>query len=636
MKNSSHKPFVPASVEMPEVTLRAVVLGSVLGVVLGAANAYLGLYAGMTVSASIPAAVLSMGILRGVLRRGTILENNIVQTIAASGEALAAGVIFTIPALLITGVWLDVQFWPTTLICVSGGLLGIGFMVPLRRTHIVEDHTLTFPEGTACAEVLKAGDEGGSGARTILAAIAVGGLLKFFVGGVSLLRGTVEWAFQLGRTPFYFGADISAALLGVGYIVGLRIAALVFLGGVITWGVAIPLTGEPGAESNLLEWFTSEWSSQARYIGVGAMMIGGVWSILAIGGKLLRGLRESVAAYRQRASLESPHSQLAPRTERNMRGSHLALLLGFACVLAVALYYHLIGQWSVTLIAAASMLVMSFVFVAVASYIVGLVGSSNSPVSGMTICAVLATAGLLVVLGQTGPEGILATLGVAGVVCCAASSAGDISQDLKTGYLLGATPVRQQWMEVVGAAVSAVVMAPVMTVLHHAYGIGTGEPGSLKAPQATLFASLVEGIFGEGRIPWSYVAAGVGVGAAIIAADQLLRLTKSTFRLPVMAVAVGMYLPLALTAPIFLGGLVAAISRDRRESGSGILFASGLIAGEALVGVLLGLVIYVASLRGYSNVVPVPVFDSSAVSILALVGLAGLLYMVDRRGGARR
>jgi putative OPT family oligopeptide transporter len=603
-----------------------VVLGTVLGVVLGAANAYLGLYAGMTVSASIPAAVLSMGILRGVLRRGTILENNIVQTIAASGESLAAGVIFTIPALLITGVWSEIQFWPTTLICISGGLLGIAFMVPLRRTHIVEDQSLTFPEGTACAEVLKAGDAGGSGARTILAAIAVGGLFKFFVGGVALFRGTVEWAVQVGRTPLYFGADVSAALLGVGYIVGLRIAALVFLGGVVTWGIALPLSGAPAAGQDALEWFWTAWRDEARFLGVGAMMVGGVWSILSMSGGMLRGFRESLAGYRRGSAVRSPL-----RTERNMRGSHLAFLLGIACVMTVGLYYHLIGQWPLTLVAAASMLVMSFFFVAVASYIVGLVGSSNSPVSGMTICAVLATAGLLVVLGMTGPKGILATLGVAGVVCCATCSAGDISQDLKTGYLLGATPARQQWMEVVGAAIPALVMAPVMMVLHHAYGIGTGEPGGLKAPQATLFASLVEGIFGDGHIPWSYVAMGAGVGAAIIAADQLLRVANSTFRMPVMAVAVGMYLPLSLTAPIFLGGFVAALGKDRRETGRGVLFASGLIAGEAILGVALGLAIYLASLAGRDGILPVPVMDSAMLSALALVALAALLYAVDRR-----
>jgi putative OPT family oligopeptide transporter len=400
-----------------------------------------------------------------------------------------------------------------------------------------------------------------------------------------------------------------------------------FLGGLITWGIGVPLQGGPATDQDTLEWFWTVWRDEVRFLGVGAMMIGGVWSILSLGGGMIRGLRESMAGYRQTDALHSPR-----RTERNMRSSHLALLLAIACVTTVALYYYLIGNWGITLVAAASMLVMSFFFVSVASYLVGLVGSSNSPVSGMTICAVLATAGLLVVLGMTGPKGILATLGVAGVVCCAVASAGDISQDLKTGYLLGATPARQQWMEVVGAAIPALVMAPIMTVLHHAYGIGTGEPGALKAPQATLFASLAEGIFGDGYVPWQYVSAGAGVGAAIIAADQVLRLAKSRFRMPVMAVAVGMYLPLSLTAPIFLGGLVA-LGKDRRETGRGMLFASGLIAGEAILGVVLGLAIYLASLAGRDSLLPVPWLDSSLLSLLALMTLAGLLWWMDR--GAR-
>jgi putative OPT family oligopeptide transporter len=627
MNTKPHQPFIPADASIPEVTLRAVVLGIVLGIVLGAANTYLGLYAGMTVSASIPAAVLSMGILRGVLRQGTILENNIVQTIAASGESLAAGVIFTIPAMLITGVWDEIRFWPTTIICISGGLLGIGFMVPLRRMHIVEDQSLAFPEGTACAEVLKAGDQGGSGARTILAAIAIGGLFKFLVGGVAVFRGTVEWAFRAGRAPFYFGIDISPALLGVGYIVGLRVAVLVFLGGVIAWGIAIPLRGSPATGVNLLEWFWGTWRDEVRFLGVGGMIVGGAWSILSIGRNMVQGLRESLAGYRNRGGLRSPI-----RTERNMAAWQLALLLAIASAATFGLYYYLIRDWGVTLVSTAAALVMAFFFVAVASYIVGLVGSSNSPVSGMTICAVLATAGLLVLLGMTGDKGILATLGVAGVVCCAVCSAGDISQDLKTGYLIGATPAKQQWMEVVGAVIPALVMAPVMSVLHHAYGIGDARPGSLKAPQATLFASLMDGIFREERIPWSYVWFGVGIGAAIIVLDQLLRAARSTFRMPVMAVAVGMYLPLSLTAPILLGGFVSALSRDRRESGAGVLFASGLIAGEAIMGVLLGLAIYGASVWGSKDALPIRWLDSSLLSAAALALLALVLLMADRLG----
>jgi putative OPT family oligopeptide transporter len=435
----------------------------------------------------------------------------------------------------------------------------------------------------------------------------------------------VEWAFRAGRTPLYFGIDVSPALLGVGYIVGLRVAVLVFLGGVIAWGVAIPLQGSPPSDESLLDWFWSTWRDEVRFLGVGGMIVGGAWSILSIGRGMIRGLRESLAGYRARGLLQSPI-----RTERNLAGWQLAMLLAVASAATLGLYYYLIRDWGVTLVSTAAALVMSFFFVAVASYIVGLVGSSNSPVSGMTICAVLATAGLLVLLGMTGDKGILATLGVAGVVCCAVCSAGDISQDLKTGYLVGATPARQQWMEVVGAAIPALVMAPVMSVLHHAYGIGVDRPGSLKAPQATLFASLMKGIFAEGHIPWNYVWWGAGIGAAIITIDQLLRAAKFAFRMPVMAVAVGMYLPLSLTAPILLGGIVSALSRDRRESGAGVLFSSGLIAGEAITGVLLGLAIYAASLAGRKDLLPIPALDSPFLSVAALGVLAIALLLVDR------
>jgi putative OPT family oligopeptide transporter len=317
----------------------------------------------------------------------------------------------------------------------------------------------------------------------------------------------------------------------------------------------------------------------------------------------------------------------------NMARSHIALLLLGTCAITLGLYHYLIDDIGITVVATVSMIVMSFFFVAVASYIVGLVGSSNSPVSGMTICAVLATAGLLVLFGFSGEKGIIATLGVAGVVCCAACSAGDISQDLKTGYLIGATPKSQQWMEVVGAAIPAFVMAPVIQMLHHAYGIGTTQPGSLAAPQATLFASLVKGIFGQGNIPWNMVAIGLGIGVVIILVDQTLRIQRANFRMPVMAVAVGMYLPLTLAVPMLLGGIAASMIKNRSESGNGVLVSSGFIAGEAIAGVLLGIAIY--SLGGpFGFTLPEASLLSKlsvGSSIFALVGLALLLYIVDRK-----
>ncbi len=621
LSQDQHKPFIAAESTIPEVTIRAIILGILLGVVLGAANTYLGLYAGMTVSASIPAAILSMGILRGLMKRGTILENNIVQTIAASGESLAAGIIFTVPALLIAGVWTDIEFWPTTLICLTGGMLGICFMIPLRRSHIVEDKSLTYPEGTACAEVLIAGEKGGEGAKHILISIVLGAAFKFFTTGVSLFKGTVEWAFRAGNYPVYFGLDISPALLGVGYIVGLNVAVLSFAGGIIAWTVAIPMFSDAAGAESLMDWFWDMWSTKIRYLGVGGMIVGGTWSIISIRQGIVSGVREAIVGYR------GGEAGVAPiRTEQNMARKHIAWLLTVTAVLIYVLYESLIHSPGLSLAVTISAFVMSFFFVAVGSYVCGLVGSSNSPVSGITICALLATAGLLFFFGLTGDKAIVATLGVAGVVCCAVCSAGDISQDLKTGYIIGATPRHQQWMEVLGAAIPAFIVAPVLMVLHHAYGIGTGEPGALKAPQANLFANIVKGIFGTGELPWNYVVAGAALGVGVLLMDMRLKAAKSEFRMPVMAVAIGMYLPLTLTAPIFLGGLLSAWTRERGESAAGTLFASGLIAGEAVVGVLIGIVIYLNK-----DLLPIQVLNSDLVSLLGLLGMAVVLWRVGRK-----
>lgn len=627
MKALPSKLNIEPPAAIAELTVRAVVLGAILGVILGAANVYLGLYAGMTVSASIPAAVLSMGILRLFFRGGTILENNIVQTIAASGESLASGIIFTIPALLIAGVWTEIHFWPTALICIAGGLLGIGFMVPLRRTHIVEDKSLTFPEGVACAEVLKAGDKGGGSARFVFFAIIVGALFKFFTSGFSIFKGTVEWAFRVGSQPFYFGADISAALLGVGYIVGLNVAVLVFLGGALVWLVALPIMslGLP-ADGDLLGDMWGLWSSQARFLGVGAMITGGVWSIFSLRKVLVKGLSESLGGYKK---ADGTRENL-PRTEINMSRRQLALLLIVAIVVTFFLYQAMLHSFVTTAVATGAVVLMSFLFVAVASYIVGLVGASNSPVSGMTICALLVTAGLLALFGLTGDQAVIATLCVAGVVCCATCSAGDISQDLKTGYLIGATPRTQQWMEVVGAIIPALVMAPVLAILHNSYGIGTNAPGSLKAPQANLFASLVNGFFGNGTIPWTYIICGMGIGVVVIAIDVLLEKRKVKFRMPVMAFAVGMYLPMTLSLPMLLGGLIAHLVRDKSEAGTGTLLASGLIAGEAITGVVIG-----GLIAFQKDLLPVTLIASDIVSVAGMLGLfaffLGVLTYSKRR-----
>ena len=586
------EPYVPPHKNLPEVTVRALLLGVVLSVLMGAANTYLGLYAGMTVSASIPAAVISMAILRGILRRGTILENNIVQTMASTGESLAAGAIFTVPALVLIGEWQQFKFWPTTLIVLLGGLLGVVFMVPMRRALIVGRPDLLYPEGVACSEVLIVGEEGGSGIRLIASGILIGAVFKFLVNGIRLIQTTVEGALARGRSVLYMGSNMSVALVAVGYIVNLHIAALITLGGVIGWLIAIPLLGgyEPGMVP--IEVARALFYEKVRYIGVGAMLVGGlhsIWNVrkgILAGITGLRGVRHEVG--------EGSGERV--RTDRDMPLAWLLAVLLLTTFATFLFYDYLVGSLGIAAVTAMIMIVAAFLFVAVATYIVGLVGSSNSPVSGMTICALLIAAGTLLALGIRGESAILATLGVAGVVCCAACTAGDIAQDLKTGQLVGATPARQQWTEILGAIIPAFFFAPILSVLHNAYGIGTRGPDSLPAPQAALFASLTEGFFGDGRLPWNMIVIGVAIGIGLVVLNRLLELSGSGFRAHVMPVAVGMYLPLSLDIPIFIGGVIRYLfgkqsagmrAADARDAG--VLFGSGLIAGEALLGILLAI-----------------------------------------------
>jgi len=615
----------------PEFTARAILLGIALAVIMAAANAYLGLYAGMTVSASIPAAVISMSIMRGLMKTGTILENNIVQTMASAGESLAAGIIFTVPALVIIGVWKEFQFWPTTLIALCGGLLGAIFMIPMRRALIVEDRDLAYPEGVACAEVLRAGEAGGPGLRAILGGLAAGGLVKLFTAGVQFLKGTIETAFFLGGRVFFVGCDISPAMLGVGYIIKLEIALMVFLGSAAAWIAGIPLMDVPadmsGSPPLKVAWHL--WETRIRYIGVGAMVTGGIWSIIAVRGGIargLRGLRRSAAVVP--ASPGGPKAE-TPRTDRDMRLAAMTVILVLCLSVLALLYEMLTARWGLSVITALSMAVASFFFVAVSSYIVGLVGSTNNPVSGMTISSLLGVSALFLVLGWKGDSAILATLGVAGVVCCAASSAGDMSQDLKTGSLLGATPARQQAAQMIGVAVTSVFLAPVLSLLHGAYGIGTG----LKAPQATLFASITGGVFGGGDIPRVMVFTGVLIGIVIIAADRLLVRKGGPFRLHVMPIAVGIYLPLTLIVPMLAGGVIRHLI-DRRQDGAGpgetggrgVLLSSGLIAGEALMGIITAVFI-VLNVR-VAGRVPEPLM--APLSIMVMIGVALYMYRKTR------
>lgn len=586
-------PFVPPEKSIAELTAASVILGVVLGVIMTAANTYAGLYAGMTVTASIPAAVISMGILRGLLKRGTILENNIVQTIASAGESLAAGIIFTIPALVIVGIWQDFKFWTVTIIAISGGLLGVLFMIPLRKTLIIEEEELIYPEGLACAEVLEVGETKGSGIVYIFSALGVGAVFKAWVAALGIVKGAVEGAWAAGRTVFYFGCDMSVLLLGIGYIVGMNIAVLVFIGGAIGWIVGIPIYGAirgmPQAGS-FVDSAYEVWSTQIRYMGVGAMIVGGLWSIIRIRSGIAKGLRDALFG---REHLERGP---VPRTDQDLKQRFVLLLTLVTVVAVFIIYLTLTKSVGITVVSTFSMVIAGFFFVAVSSYIVGLVGSSNNPISGMTICTILFASALLLLAGMRGSEGILAALGVAGVVCCAAATAGDISQDLKTGYLVGATPRRQQFSQVLGVVIPAFVIAPVLTVLQKAYGIGSSQ---LPAPQATLFASIARAMFTEHPMPWIMVEIGALIGLALVIIDEILRRRKSGFRAHVMPVAVGIYLPLGLAVPILAGGviqkLVRMVTRKRGDEEAavhrGILFGSGLIAGEAIMGIIVAFLI---------------------------------------------
>jgi len=636
--------------EQRELTLRAIVIGLVLSVVMGAANVYLGLKVGLTVSASIPAAVLGSLVLRLLGSRGrtggTRLEANQIQTAASAGESLAAGVIFTLPALLLIGYWARFDMLATTVIAMTGGLLGILFMIPMRRVFVVESPELPYPEAVACAAVLETATDAGSdaapdtgsdadatgpaasGAAWILQGGLLGFAIKWLTSGSQWIQGSLEaaWASGSGRV-FFLGADLSPALIAVGFIVRLNVALLVALGGAIGWLICIPLLPEirlllsaiPGLDAlattsaataaptaSAIDTAKAIWSSQIRYIGVGAMLVGGAASLFQVRSGLVR----AVGELRRSAATEfmAPHERdLSPRVS--------IVLAALASCGIFGVYLHFTQSLPVTLITTALMLVLSFFFVAVASYIVGLVGNSNSPVSGMTITAVLLTALLLFQFGYTGTQGMVATLGVAAIVCCAACTSGDVCNDLKTGQLVGASPRRQQIMQILGVIVASLVMAPVLQALQTAFVIGSPE---LSAPQAALFANLVQGFFGDGSLPWDMVCFGILVGVAVLGIDGLLARGGSSFRAHLMPLAVGIYLPFELSLPLVIGGLIAQVYAPRSEPDPdtslrrGVLFSSGVIAGEALTGVAIAIAIS----AGYT--VPEHDFEAKAwVSLLA-------------------
>ena len=590
------------SSSLPELNLRVILIGVFLSVVMGAANVYLGLKAGMTVSASIPAAVIGMVMLRQIraLNRessaGSILEANQIQTAASAGESLAAGIIFTMPALILIGIWQEFDMMLTTVIAFTGGLLGILFMIPMRKVFIVRNEdNLQYPEGLACASVLEAGQGMGSSnsASLVVKGTLIGGLFKILISFFGVLKGVLEGAVLVGNRIFFFGGDISPALLAVGFIVRLNIAVLIFIGGFLGWLVGIPLLGS-GLEfaEDPLHGASTLWSTKIRYIGVGAMVIGGLASIL----KVRKGLVDAIKILID--TQKGDNQSEIPKNQRDLPASAINIFSLLAVLLVGFVYYNITGSTGITILTTFIMIIMAFFFTAVASYIVGLVGNSNSPVSGMTITAVLFTGGMLYVFGFSGTEGMVATLGVAAIVCCAACTSGDVCNDLKTGQIVGSRPYRQQIMQIIGVGVASLVMAPILQLLHENTpgGIGGRE---LAAPQAGLFASLANGFFGDGNLPLDMVAIGAVLGILILTLDYFLfdKNKPGEFRLHLMPIAVGMYLPFGLSTPILIGGLIAYFLTKRSKLANtddhvlqnGVLLSSGLIAGESLMGILLAL-----------------------------------------------
>lgn len=572
------KPFVPAEKEMKEFSITAVIVGVLLAVVFGAANAYLGLRVGMTVSASIPAAVVSMGILRGLLRRNSILESNLVQTIGSAGESLAAGSIFTLPALFLwaeEGKAETPDLFTITALALCGGVLGVLFMVPLRKALIVKEHgVLPYPEGTACADVLLAGEEGGSGAKTVFFGMGFAALVKYIVDGMKVIPGAVMVPVNSLKT--LFSVQVYPALMGVGYICGIRIASYMFAGAVLGWFVLIPAIVSFGGESILYPGTvpiatlyngggaSAIWSSYIRYIGAGAVAAGGIISLVKTLPLLFSTFYEAVKAAR------SGKEKSEKRTERDL---DIRVVIGGIVLFALLIW--LVPALPISFSRAWLVILFGFFFATVSSRMVGLVGSSNNPVSGMTIATLLLVTAWLKATNTIGMPGMIAAISIASVICIVAALAGDTSQDLKTGFLLGATPRRQQIGELIGVAVSAVTIGGVMMLLNHAWQFGSE---ALAAPQATLMKMITEGVM-EGNLPWTLIFIGVFIGVAV-----------EIMGVPVLPVAIGLYLPFELSASILVGGILRYVSSGKKKDAEGgILFCSGLIAGEGLMGIVLAL-----------------------------------------------
>lgn len=570
------KPYIPADKVLPELSVVSVILGVLLAVLFGGANAYLGLRVGMTVSASIPAAVISMGVIRFILRRDSILENNIVQTIGSAGESVAAGAIFTLPAIF---MWADEGgvAYPSlaeiALITLVGGILGVLFMIPLRSALIVKEHgTLPYPEGTACAEVLLAGESGGAKASTVFTGLGIAAVYKFIADGLKAFPSEVAFEIKAYKGSG-IGMDTLPALLGVGYICGPKISSYLLAGGTVAWFALMPLIALFGGDmvmfpgTDPISTFSPDaiWSTYIRYIGAGAVACGGILSLIKSLPMIVRTFRDAMKGLK--AGRDSDNSRTAQDLSMNI------VLIGIG-VIAIAMW--LIPAIPVNLIGAIIIVICGFFFATVSSRMVGIVGSSNNPVSGMAIATLLIATMLLKASGMIGYPGMVSAIAIGTVICIIAAVAGDTSQDLKTGYIIGATPKKQQIGELIGVVVSALAIGGILYLFNNAWSYGTPE---LPAPQAMLMKMVVEGVMG-GNLPWNLVFVGVGIAIVV-----------EILGIPVLPFAVGLYLPIYLSTPMMVGGAVRWFFERKGDNKEGIdrgvLYCSGLIAGEGLVGILL-------------------------------------------------
>lgn len=612
------KPYIPADRIVPEFTVTSLLIGILLAVIFGAANAYLGLRVGMTISASIPAAVISMGIIRLILRKDSILENNLVQTIGSAGESVAAGAIFTLPALFL---WAEEGKIDTPsiltifLVAFVGGILGVCFMVPLRQALIVEEHgTLPFPEGTACAEVLLAGEEGGSKAGTVFTGLGIAALYKFVADGVKLFPSEIGYDFK-GYAGSHIGIQVLPALAGVGYICGPKISSYMLAGGTLSWFVLMPMIALFGADATIFPGTKAIsslapgdlWGTYIKYIGAGAVAAGGIISLIKSFPLIIRTFKQAMSSMRKNHNVTK-----TLRTEQDLS---MPVLLVIILVITIAIW--LLPAFPVSPMGALIVVVFGFFFATVSSRMVGLIGSSNNPVSGMAIATLIIATLLLKATGTTGTTGMVGSIAIGGIICVIAAIAGDCSQDLKTGFILGATPKKQQLGEMIGVLASSISIGYVLILLNEAWGYGSAD---IPAPQATMMKMLVEGIM-NAELPWALILIGVCVAIVV-----------EILQIPVLPFAVGMYLPFSLSAGIMAGGVVRFILErrkgDEKEKKAavdrGILYTSGLIAGEGLMGVILA----VLAVAKVSDKIVSPVALPQIASLIIFLVLLLSLYRI--------